>query len=71
MFRIVKEAFMYKFSGLEELGEKLCIIGEMGKLVIDEIPLEETPVGYGRAPYGGFTKTESAVEEAQRCVSLL
>ena len=69
-FRSVKEALSYKFAGLEELGEKLCIIGELGKLVIEEIPLDETPPGYGRAPYGGFAKTESAVDEAGRCVSL-
>ena len=66
--RSVKEALSYKFAGLEELGEKLCIIGELGKLVIEEIPLDETPAGYGRAPYNGFAKTESAVDEAARCV---
>lgn len=68
--RTVKEALSYKFAGLEELGEKMCIIGELGKLVIEEIPLDETPAGYGRVPYTGFAKTESAVEEAGRCVSL-
>ena len=67
--RIVKEALSLKFGGLEELGEKMCIIGELGKLVLEEIPLEETPRGYGRAPYSGYLKTENAVNEAARCVS--
>ncbi|WWD19293.1 hypothetical protein CI109_103751 [Kwoniella shandongensis] len=67
--QIVKEALSLKFGGLEELGEKMCIIGELGKLLLEEIPLEETPVGYGRAPYTGYEKTENAVSEATRCLS--
>lgn len=65
----VKEAMSLKFGGLEELGEKLCIIGELGKLLLEEIPLEETPPGYGRAPYNGYDKTENAANEATKCVS--
>ncbi|RSH85634.1 hypothetical protein EHS25_003774 [Saitozyma podzolica] len=67
--QIVKEALSLKFGGLEELGEKMCIIGELGKLLLEEIPLEETPPGYGRAPYTGFDKTENAVNEATKCLS--
>ncbi|KAK8854570.1 hypothetical protein IAR55_003309 [Kwoniella newhampshirensis] len=67
--QILKEALSLKFGGLEELGEKMCIIGELGKLLLEEIPLEETPVGYGRAPYTGYEKTENAVNEATRCLS--
>lgn len=70
-FRILKEALSLKFGGLEELGEKMCIIGELGKLLLEEIPLEETPPGYGRAPYNGYEKTSNAVNEAARCVSQL
>jgi hypothetical protein len=47
----------------------MCIIGELGKLLLEEIPLEETPAGYGRAPYGGYEKTASAANEATKCVS--
>lgn len=65
---MIKEALSLKFGGLEELGEKMCIIGELGKLVLEEIPLEETPPGYGRAPYMGFDRTENAVQEATKCV---
>ncbi|ORY20374.1 Eisosome component PIL1-domain-containing protein [Naematelia encephala] len=65
----VKEALSLKFGGLEELGEKMCIIGELGKLLLEEIPLEETPPGYGRAPYYGYEKTENAVTEATKCLA--
>ena len=67
--QMMKEALSYKFGGLEELGEKMCIIGELGKLLIEEIPLEETPPGYGRAPYTGYDKTENAVNEANKCLA--
>ncbi|KAL1407764.1 hypothetical protein Q8F55_007198 [Vanrija albida] len=63
-----KEALSYKFGGLEELGEKMCIIGELGKLLIEEIPLEETPPGYGRAPYTAYEKTHSTATEAIKCL---
>ena len=46
----------------------MCIIGELGKLLLEEIPLEETPPGYSRAPYNGYDKTENAVNEATKCV---
>ncbi|KAL7422528.1 hypothetical protein Q5752_003176 [Cryptotrichosporon argae] len=65
----VKEALWYKFGGLEELGEKMCIIGELGKLLLEEIPLEETPPGYGRAPYSGYERTENTINEATKCLA--
>ncbi|KAK4689622.1 hypothetical protein P7C73_g485, partial [Tremellales sp. Uapishka_1] len=64
-----QEALSLKFGGLEELGEKMCIIGELGKLLLEEIPLEETPPGYGRAPYTGYEKTENAANEATKCLA--
>lgn len=67
--RMVKEAMSYKFGGLEELGEKMCIVGELGKLLLEEIPLEETPPGYGRAPYEGYERTDKTAKEALRCLS--
>jgi len=66
---MLKEALSLKFGGMEELGEKMCIIGELGKLLLEEVPLEETPPGYGRAPYNGYEKTANAANEAARCVS--
>jgi hypothetical protein len=44
------------------------IVGELGKLLVEEIPLEETPPGYGRAPYHGFEQTDRLANEAARCV---
>ena len=49
----------------------MCIIGELGKLLLEEVPLEETPPGHGRALYRGYDKTENAVNEATKCVSSL
>ena len=71
MSRMLKEALSLKFGGMEELGEKMCIIGELGKLLLEEVPLEETPPGYGRAPYNGYEKTANAANEAARCVGFL
>ncbi|BEJ15801.1 hypothetical protein CspHIS471_0504060 [Cutaneotrichosporon sp. HIS471] len=65
----VKEAMSYKFGGLEELGEKMCIIGELGKLLLEEIPLEETPPGYDRAPYNAYERTENTTKEAIKCLA--
>lgn len=46
-----KSALSLKFGGLLELAEKATIVGELGKLLIEEVPLETTPPGYGRGPY--------------------
>lgn len=44
------------------------IVGELGKLLIEEIPLDTTPPGYGRAPYHGFDKTSRLASETSKCV---
>jgi hypothetical protein len=69
--RLSKQAMAVKFGGLLELAEKMTIVGELGKLLIDEIPLEETPPGFGRAPYGGFEQCSRLVDEASRCVGFV
>lgn len=51
----LKSALALKFGGLLELAEKATIIGELGKLLIEEVPLETTPPGYGRGPYHGLS----------------
>ncbi|CAG8703217.1 4823_t:CDS:2, partial [Acaulospora colombiana] len=58
-----------KFGGLLELGEKFTIIGELGKLLSNEIPQEQTQPGHGRAPYFGREAASNLVAEAARCVS--
>lgn len=67
--RSTKEALGIKFNGLLELAEHLTIVGELGKLLIEEIPLEETPPGYGRAPYNGYATTERLSGEAAKCIA--
>lgn len=42
-----------QLGALLELSEKTVIIGEIGKLIVDELPTERTPPGGMRAPYRG------------------
>ncbi|KAL5505094.1 hypothetical protein ACEPAH_7757 [Sanghuangporus vaninii] len=58
-----------KFGGLLEFAEKATIVAEMGKLVIEEIPLETTPPGQSRKFYTAYEKTEKTLTEARRCIS--
>ncbi|KAI5122848.1 hypothetical protein M0805_003142 [Coniferiporia weirii] len=64
-----KNWMILKFGGLLECAEKATIVSEMGKLVIEEIPLNVTQPGQARGFYSGFEKTEKLVSEAQRCVA--
>ncbi|GJJ14086.1 hypothetical protein Clacol_008343 [Clathrus columnatus] len=68
--RLCTRNFMaLKFGGLFELGEKATIIGELGKLLIEEIPLDPTPPGQPRAVYQSYTKTTGVVDEVSRCIA--
>ncbi|OBZ77366.1 Sphingolipid long chain base-responsive protein PIL1 [Grifola frondosa] len=58
-----------KFGGLLECCEKGAIVGELGKLVISEIPLDPTQPGLPRAYYTGHARTEFLVAEAHRSVN--
>ncbi|KIJ40998.1 hypothetical protein M422DRAFT_48793 [Sphaerobolus stellatus SS14] len=57
-----------KLGGLLEFGEKATIIGELGKLLIEEIPLDPTPPGQSRAFFQAHTQTANFAAEATRCV---
>ncbi|KAF8528520.1 hypothetical protein BU17DRAFT_18047, partial [Hysterangium stoloniferum] len=57
-----------KLGGLSEFGEKATIVGDLGKLLIEEIPLDPTPPGQSRVFYQGHTKTSNLVEQVSRCV---
>ncbi|KAF8580310.1 hypothetical protein K439DRAFT_1415439 [Ramaria rubella] len=57
-----------KLGGLLEFGEKATIVGELGKLLIEEIPLEPTPPGQPRAFYQSHPKTENLSAEVSRCI---
>ncbi|TFY52727.1 hypothetical protein EVJ58_g9852, partial [Rhodofomes roseus] len=68
--RSTSKAWMgYKFGGLVECCEKGIIIGEHGKLVIAEIPLDRTEPGLPRAYYNGHSNTEDNVTDARRALS--
>ncbi|KAI0646361.1 hypothetical protein C8Q79DRAFT_909544 [Trametes meyenii] len=58
-----------KFGGLLECCEKGVVAGELGKLVITEIPLEPAQPGLPRPYYTGHARTEFLVAEATRSVS--
>ncbi|KAJ1299336.1 hypothetical protein OPQ81_004997 [Rhizoctonia solani] len=57
-----------KFAGMAELAEKATIIGDLGKLMIEEIPLHTTTPGQPRALYTGREKTAELSSEALRCI---
>lgn len=42
-----------QLGALLELGEKIVIVGELGKLLLDEIPVMPTEPGVPRAYYDG------------------
>ena len=50
-----------QLAALCQLGEKLSIIGELGKLLVSEIPLERTEPGHDRTIYTSeFGSNEAA-----------
>ncbi|KAG6840192.1 hypothetical protein C0991_008328 [Blastosporella zonata] len=58
-----------KFGGMLECSEKGTIAGEFGKLIISEIPEEQTQPGMARSLYYGRNKTEQLLSEAHRCIN--
>jgi len=66
--RTTREFMGLKFSGMSELAEKITIIGDLGKLMIEEISLQTTQPGHPRAPYTGREKTSELSSEATRCI---
>ncbi|PWN30548.1 hypothetical protein BDZ90DRAFT_229564 [Jaminaea rosea] len=67
--RTSKEAMGLKCGGMMELAEKLTIVAEVGKLMIDEISLEPTKPGLPRAEYQGHTRTDQLLSEATRSLA--
>lgn len=57
-----------KLGAMLELAEKTVIIAELGKLVVDMLPTDETEPGQPRAYYDGYSRTEELLSEAQRCL---
>ncbi|KAG8911393.1 hypothetical protein FRC01_005734 [Tulasnella sp. 417] len=52
-----KDWMTVKFGGLCELAEKVMIVGNTGKQLIEAIPLDQTKPGSHRAPYLARTRT--------------
>lgn len=67
--RTTKEALGLKCGGLLEFAEKVTIIAEIGKMIIDEIPLDQTRPGMPRADYHSHGRTEQLLSEATRAIS--
>ncbi|BGP38693.1 hypothetical protein JCM10449v2_002628 [Rhodotorula kratochvilovae] len=63
-----REALSLKLGALLELAEKTVIIAELGKLIVDMLPMDETEPGQPRAYYDGHQRTEELLGEAQRCL---
>ncbi|KAG9043388.1 hypothetical protein FS837_009674 [Tulasnella sp. UAMH 9824] len=63
-----KDWMALKFGGLSELAEKVMIVGNTGKQLIEEIPLEQTQPGFGRVPYVAQTQTSSLLAAASQRV---
>ncbi|CAL1716019.1 unnamed protein product [Somion occarium] len=64
----VKTWMGLKFGGLQECCQKGVIVGELGKLVIAEIPISQTQPGLPRPYYAGHPRTEFLVAEANRVI---
>ncbi|CAO1629476.1 unnamed protein product [Sympodiomycopsis kandeliae] len=67
--RTTKEAMGLKCGGLLEFAEKVTIMAEIGKMIIEEIPLNQTKPGMPRDSYGGHARTEQLLQEATRAIS--
>ncbi|KZT42574.1 hypothetical protein SISSUDRAFT_892176 [Sistotremastrum suecicum HHB10207 ss-3] len=67
--RLSTKNFMaLKLGGLLEFAEKATIVGELGKLIIDEIPIGTLAPGHPRPMYTGRENTEKLEQEISRCV---
>lgn len=67
--RTAKEAMGIKCGGLLEFAEKITVVAEIGKLLIEEIPLQQTKPGMPRDEYEGYPKTDQLMQEATRCIA--
>ncbi|GAA5934116.1 uncharacterized protein JCM15063_000559 [Sporobolomyces koalae] len=64
----IREGLSLKLGALLELSEKTTIIAELGKLMVDELPIERTQPGEPRPHYEGYERTSYLLQEAQRCL---
>ncbi|TIA87736.1 hypothetical protein E3P81_03805 [Wallemia ichthyophaga] len=64
-----KTALGYKFCSLVEYAEKVSIVGEMGKLLLEEIQLESSSPGQPHPVYSGSEQTAHIIEEAEKALA--
>ncbi|KAI0266407.1 hypothetical protein BC834DRAFT_127325 [Gloeopeniophorella convolvens] len=68
--RTATKAWMtLKFGGLQECCRKGLIIADAGKLIMTELPQQETEPGQARPFYAGHARTETYATEAQRALT--
>ncbi|KAG0152385.1 hypothetical protein CROQUDRAFT_649787 [Cronartium quercuum f. sp. fusiforme G11] len=65
----VREGLGLRLGAMLELAEKMTIICELGKMLVAEVPTDKMPLGGVRSPYQGAAKTQSILDEAQRCLT--
>lgn len=65
----VRDGLGLRLGAMLELAEKMTIICELGKMLVAEVPIDRTAAGEVRGPYHGAAKTQSILEEAQRCLT--
>ncbi|KAG8856250.1 hypothetical protein FRB96_006562 [Tulasnella sp. 330] len=63
-----KDWMALKFGGLLELAQKVVHVGNFGKEIIEEIPLDITMPGYGRAPYTGHERAGCLLADATHAI---
>lgn len=63
-----RSAVSHQLAALCQLGEKMTIIGELGKLLTYEIRLDRTEPGTDRTMYNSFDRTMQIYGEAQTCL---
>ncbi|KAF8330762.1 Eisosome component PIL1-domain-containing protein [Cantharellus anzutake] len=66
--QVSKEFLALKFGGLLQFAEKAAVVGEIGKLLIEEIPLDTSTPGQPRPYYNAYERTSNYSEEVTRCV---
>lgn len=64
-----RQALSLKLGALEELAEKMQIVCHIGRLLVAEIPTDETPTGHPRAQYKGkfFSRRISRSKYLPQC----
>ncbi|KAI8454702.1 hypothetical protein BY996DRAFT_4541751, partial [Phakopsora pachyrhizi] len=58
-----------RLGAMLELAEKMMIICKLGKMIVDEVPIDRYLPGGMRSPYMSAAWTQIILEEAQRSLT--